>query len=74
MKNIILVSFVLLSSCVLLDAASFGSQWRPTNWTDQEIEKGYKLVGDILYPYKEMQVIHVLMPKEITKFKFFIYF
>jgi len=50
MKNIILVSFVLLSSCVLLDAI-YVSQWRPKNWTDLEIENGYKLVGDMAFSF-----------------------
>jgi len=46
--KIALVCFILLSSAMSLSALSFGG--RPTtNFTSKDIERGYKIVGDIVY-------------------------
>ncbi len=46
--KIAFVSFILLGCAMSLSALSFGG--RPTtNFTSEEIEQGYKIVGDIAY-------------------------
>jgi len=48
MMRIALVSFILLGCAMSLSAISFGG--RPTaNWTSEDMERGYKIVGDIAY-------------------------
>ena len=48
MMKIALVSFILLSCGMSLSALSFGGRLN-ANWTSEEIEQGYKIVGDIAY-------------------------
>jgi len=46
--KIALVSFVILGCAMSLSAISFGGRLT-ANWTSEEIEQGYKIVGDIAY-------------------------
>ncbi len=46
--KIALVSFILLGCGMSLSALSFGGL-QSANWTSEDIEQGYKIVGDIAY-------------------------
>jgi len=46
--KIALVSFILLGCAMSLSALSFGGL-QSANWTSEDIEQGYKIVGDIAY-------------------------
>jgi len=46
--KIALVSFILLGCAMSLSALSFGGL-QSADWTSEDIEQGYKIVGDIAY-------------------------
>ncbi len=54
MMNIALVSFILLGCAMSLSAISFGGRLN-ANWTSEEIEQGYKIVGDIVYKFPTLK-------------------
>jgi len=52
--NIALVSFILLGCAMSLSAISFGGRL-PANWTSEDIERGHKIVGDIVYKFPTLK-------------------